>query len=127
MSTPVVEISDGLGFKARPFEGHPTLRTQPHVRSTFAGKVGDSGEGRWTLHFAIDEAVPVPVLAAALSSAILFRWSTLLIGLVLVILFIPIRRYTLPGSLPFDLEPYRVMVAVDSADFRTEMARQRER
>ena len=34
----------------------------------FAGRVGDSGEGRWTLHFAIDEAVPTPVLAAALFS-----------------------------------------------------------
>ncbi len=42
----------------------------------------------------------------------LFRWSTLLGLLVLVILFIPIHRYTLPGSLPFDLEPYRVLVAV---------------
>lgn len=30
------------------------------------GKVSDSGEGRWTLHAAIDAAVPMPVLAAAL-------------------------------------------------------------
>ena len=33
----------------------------------FAGRVSDSGEGRWTLKAAIDEAVPAPVLAAALS------------------------------------------------------------
>jgi 6-phosphogluconate dehydrogenase len=32
----------------------------------FAGHVSDSGEGRWTLHAAIDEGVPVPVLSAAL-------------------------------------------------------------
>jgi 6-phosphogluconate dehydrogenase len=32
----------------------------------FGGRVGDSGEGRWTAHVAIDTAVPVPVLAAAL-------------------------------------------------------------
>jgi 6-phosphogluconate dehydrogenase len=32
----------------------------------FAGRVSDSGEGRWTLQAAIDEAVPVPVLSAAL-------------------------------------------------------------
>ena len=32
----------------------------------FAGRVSDSGEGRWTIDAAIDEAVPVPVLAAAL-------------------------------------------------------------
>jgi 6-phosphogluconate dehydrogenase len=32
----------------------------------FAGRVSDSGEGRWTIRAAIDEAVPVPVLSAAL-------------------------------------------------------------
>jgi 6-phosphogluconate dehydrogenase len=32
----------------------------------FAGRVSDSGEGRWTINAAIDEGVPVDVLAAAL-------------------------------------------------------------
>ncbi len=32
----------------------------------FAGRVSDSGEGRWTIRAAIDEAVPTPVLSAAL-------------------------------------------------------------
>jgi 6-phosphogluconate dehydrogenase len=32
----------------------------------FQGRVSDSGEGRWTIKAAIDEAVPVPVLSAAL-------------------------------------------------------------
>jgi 6-phosphogluconate dehydrogenase len=32
----------------------------------YAGKVSDSGEGRWTIHAAVDEAVPAPVLTAAL-------------------------------------------------------------
>jgi 6-phosphogluconate dehydrogenase len=32
----------------------------------FAGRVSDSGEGRWTIKAAIDEAVPVPVLTIAL-------------------------------------------------------------
>ena len=32
----------------------------------FAGHVSDSGEGRWTIKAAIDEAVPVPVLTTAL-------------------------------------------------------------
>ena len=32
----------------------------------FAGRVSDSGEGRWTIKAAIDEGVPVPVLATAL-------------------------------------------------------------
>jgi len=32
----------------------------------FSGRVSDSGEGRWTIQAAIDEAVPVPVLSTAL-------------------------------------------------------------
>jgi 6-phosphogluconate dehydrogenase len=32
----------------------------------FAGRVSDSGEGRWTIRAAIDEAIPTPVLSAAL-------------------------------------------------------------
>ena len=34
--------------------------------SEFAGRVSDSGEGRWTIKAAIDEAVPTPVLSTAL-------------------------------------------------------------
>jgi len=34
--------------------------------SQFAGRVSDSGEGRWTIKAAIDEGVPVPVLTTAL-------------------------------------------------------------
>jgi len=34
--------------------------------SQFAGHVSDSGEGRWTIKAAIDEAVPAPVLTTAL-------------------------------------------------------------
>ncbi len=35
----------------------------------------------------------------------------LLVLTVLTILFVPIRRYSIPGSLPFHLEPYRMLVA----------------
>jgi hypothetical protein len=38
-------------------------------------------------------------------------WKTQLAVMVAIILFIPIRRYTMPGALPFELEPYRLMVA----------------
>src|SRR5438874_2180224 len=41
------------------------LLTDPAL-STFAGRVSDSGEGRWTIKAAIDEAVPAPVLTTAL-------------------------------------------------------------
>jgi 6-phosphogluconate dehydrogenase len=36
------------------------------VLEGLAGRVSDSGEGRWTIQAAIDEGVPVPVLSAAL-------------------------------------------------------------
>ena len=32
----------------------------------FAGRVSDSGEGRWTVLSAVEEGVPAPVLSAAL-------------------------------------------------------------
>ncbi len=41
------------------------LATDPDL-SKFSGRVSDSGEGRWTIKAAIDEAVPVPVLSTAL-------------------------------------------------------------
>jgi 6-phosphogluconate dehydrogenase len=41
------------------------LREDPQL-SGFTGRVSDSGEGRWTVLAAIDTAVPVPVLSAAL-------------------------------------------------------------
>ena len=40
--------------------------TQDPALTEFAGRVSDSGEGRWTIKAAIDEAVPVPVLSSAL-------------------------------------------------------------
>jgi 6-phosphogluconate dehydrogenase len=41
------------------------LAADPELRR-FSGRVSDSGEGRWTVKAAVDTAVPVPVLAAAL-------------------------------------------------------------
>jgi 6-phosphogluconate dehydrogenase len=39
---------------------------QDPTLAKFAGRVSDSGEGRWTIKAAIDEAVPAPVLTASL-------------------------------------------------------------
>ncbi|MGH8542689.1 MAG: phosphogluconate dehydrogenase (NAD(+)-dependent, decarboxylating) [Gammaproteobacteria bacterium] len=41
------------------------LLDDPHL-THYAGRVADSGEGRWTLAAAIDEGVPVPTISAAL-------------------------------------------------------------
>ena len=43
------------------------LRKDPGL-DHFAGRVSDSGEGRWTLQAAIDQGVPAPVISAALFS-----------------------------------------------------------
>lgn len=48
-----------LDLAARALIDSPTLEE-------YSGHVSDSGEGRWTIRAAIDEAVPVPVLSAAL-------------------------------------------------------------
>jgi 6-phosphogluconate dehydrogenase len=48
-----------LDLMATALAGDPTL-------AGFAGRVSDSGEGRWTLDAAVDEGVPAHVLAAAL-------------------------------------------------------------
>ena len=42
-----------------------SLFASPGLKA-YAGRVSDSGEGRWTIAAAIDEAVPAPVLSAAL-------------------------------------------------------------
>ena len=40
--------------------------SQNHDLSDFEGRVSDSGEGRWTIHAAVDEGVPADVLSSAL-------------------------------------------------------------
>ena len=52
------------------------------------------------------------VAIAAVCHRVLTRWDTMLAALVAVIMLIPIRRYTMPGELPFELEPYRLLVAL---------------
>ena len=49
---------------------------------------------------------------AAVLPFLFVSWGRVLASLILIILFIPIRRYSLPGNLPFELEPYRIFVAV---------------
>ena len=55
-------------------------------------------------------ATLVVVVLLAVGHHVILRWQSLLALMILVILFIPMRRYTLPGSLPFELDPYRVIV-----------------
>lgn len=41
----------------------------------------------------------------------LLAWETLLAGVVVIVFLVPIKRYAMPGDLPFGLEPYRLVVA----------------
>ena len=57
-------------------------------------------------------AVPIALVVFVVAAhERLFAWHSLLALIVLTILIVPIRRYTLPASLPFQLEPYRIIVA----------------
>jgi hypothetical protein len=62
---------------------------------------------------------PVFVLAPAAIALILvagqrllLSWQTMLGAIIAVIIFVPIRRYTIGGGGPVALEPYRVLIAV---------------
>ena len=58
------------------------LAKDPELKG-FAGKVSDSGEGRWTIHASIDEGVPSPVLTAALHERFSSRGNAEFAGKVL--------------------------------------------
>lgn len=51
------------------------------------------------------------VAVLALARSITVGWDRLVALILVVVLFVPIGRYRLPGSLPFSLELYRVVVA----------------
>ena len=57
-----------------------------------------------------------PLVAAIAAATLIWRellaWRGIVAMLVLIILFVPFRRYELPSALPFNLEPYRLFVAV---------------
>jgi 6-phosphogluconate dehydrogenase len=55
-----------LDLTARALLGDPDLKR-------FAGRVSDSGKGRWALQAAIDESVPAPILGIALGERLASR------------------------------------------------------
>jgi polysaccharide biosynthesis protein PslJ len=50
------------------------------------------------------------LLALGESYGRVFTWKAGIVSLILVIWFIPIKKYRLPVDLPFDLEPYRLLI-----------------
>jgi O-antigen ligase len=56
-------------------------------------------------------ALTILLLVAAATHRWLFSWHILIATTLLVVLFIPIKRYQLPGNFPLDIEAYRIVVA----------------
>lgn len=48
----------------------------------------------------------------ALGHRVLLGWQSLVCGVLAVVLFVPIGRFSFPADLPFDLELYRVVIAI---------------
>jgi hypothetical protein len=62
-------------------------------------------------HLAVPLALAVGLIGvAAIGHRALFAWRTMLGTIVLVLLFVPIRRYQLPSALPFNIELYRLLL-----------------
>jgi hypothetical protein len=88
-------------------------------RRDVAASVGLVGAALFAISLALTVGgivFAVPLAALLLGTALLLRrpyvtWNGVLAAFVLMILFVPIRRYRFPGDLPFELEPYRVLVA----------------
>jgi len=60
-------------------------------------------------------AVISAVLLAAVTHRFFLRWEIQVSVIALTALLIPLGRYELPGNLPFNLEPYRLLVALIGA------------
>ncbi len=72
---------------------------------------------QWSAATGVAMAAVAAVAVGAVGAAVLVRrggleWSTLLAAILAIILLIPINRYALPGSLPFEIEPYRLAVSL---------------
>jgi polysaccharide biosynthesis protein PslJ len=51
-------------------------------------------------------------LIVAAYQRVLLAWQTMLGVILLVIVFVPIRRYTVGANLPIELEPYRIVIGL---------------
>lgn len=60
-------------------------------------------------------------VVATLAYRTLLQWQVLLAFAILVIFLIPIKRYALPGGLPFELEPYRLVIMLILAGWVTSL------
>jgi hypothetical protein len=74
-------------------------------------------------HRSVATVAPITgvIVVAAVAYKKILAWQTLLSLVIVVIFFIPIKRYELPSSLPFHLEPYRLLVAFVAVGWLTSL------
>jgi polysaccharide biosynthesis protein PslJ len=77
-----------------------------------AGAVATVAAAGLHLNVVITLTVLSAAMLAALTHRFFLRWEIQVSVIVLTILLIPLDRYELPGNLPFNLEPYRLLVAL---------------
>src|SRR4249919_2121637 len=66
-------------------------------------------------------ALAAVVIVGVLAHRTLLQWHVLLAFAILVIFLIPIKRYALTGNMPFDLEPYRLVIILVLAGWLTSL------
>lgn len=82
--------------------------------AAIAGSLAVLAAGVATNH-TVALVAPLSVLGALAARRVgrtRISWNAIVTVMLAVIFFIPIKRYALPGSASFDLEPYRVVVAL---------------
>jgi O-antigen ligase len=85
------------------------LSLAPHALIATAFVLVGYGTVAGTLRISAAITVLLVAVAVVLTKPAL-GWRGPILGLLLVILFVPIRRYVLSGGMPFQLEPYRLYV-----------------
>jgi hypothetical protein len=73
--------------------------------------------GLLAVSVAVDRGTAIAALIVAVGTAFMalhraLSWPAMAASILLVVLFVPIGRFSLPVQLPFELEPYRVVVAL---------------
>ncbi|QEC50084.1 hypothetical protein FSW04_22590 [Baekduia soli] len=103
-----------LGSRLHPAGGSPPLR-----RIDVGAWLGLALGAAVAIGAVAADVHPLPVVVGVTAATAfvamhrwLLAWRTMLGAIIVVILFIPIKRYELPVNLPLQLEPYRILVGL---------------
>lgn len=77
-----------------------------------ASVVGTLAAVAWGMNPVAPLGATAFVLVVVAARRSLLAWPTLIGALIVIVMFVPMRRYEIGGGLPFALEPYRALIAV---------------